>query len=391
MTEFHTGLEVCAANPPEILCGTRFGLVMNQASIDSAFRTADEVLEESLPGQLAALFGPQHGLWSEQQDNMTETPHILDPLRKIPVYSLYADVRKPTQAMLEGLDVLVIDLQDVGTRVYTYLWTLSLCLEAAAEKGIAVVVLDRPNPLGGDVFEGPMLNREFASFVGRVPMPMRHGLTLAEAARHLNRECGIGANLHWVPMQGYRRGSYWPEHGRPWFPPSPNLPRLEGALVYPGQVLLEGTMLSEGRGTTTPFELCGAPYIDPKALLNKLEEFECDGMWARPYRFEPTFQKYAQQSCCGLFLHPTNASMLRSYRFTVAMIACIAKLWPRQFAWRQPPYEYETVKLPIDILSGGPDLREAIDAGLTLESLEQVTFIDNSEWESSIQDDRIYE
>ena len=150
-------------------------------------------------------------------------------------------------------------------------------------------------------------------------------------------------------------------------------------------------MLSEGRGTTTPFELCGAPYIDPKALLNKLEEFECDGMWARPYRFEPTFQKYAQQSCCGLFLHPKNASMLRSYRFTVAMIACIAKLWPRQFAWRQPPYEYETVKLPIDILSGGPDLREAIDAGLTPESLEQVTSIDNSQWESSIQDDRIYE
>jgi uncharacterized protein YbbC (DUF1343 family) len=243
----------------------------------------------------------------------------------------------------------------------------------------------------GDVFEGPILNPEFVSFIGRVPMPMRHGLTLAEAARHLNRECGIGADLHWVPMQGYRRGSYWPEHGRPWVPPSPNLPRFEGSLVYPGQVLLEGTMLSEGRGTTTPFELCGAPYIDPKALLDELEEFEFDGMCARPYRFEPTFQKFAQQSCGGLFLHPTNASMLRSYRFTVAMIGCIAKLWPRQFAWRQPPYEYETVKLPIDILSGGAALREAIDAGLTPESLEQVTSIDNSQWESSIQDDRIYE
>jgi uncharacterized protein YbbC (DUF1343 family) len=322
---------------------------------------------------------------------MTETPHVLDPLRKIPVYSLYADVRKPTQAMLEGLDVLVIDLQDVGTRVYTYLWTLSLCLEAAAEKGIAVVVLDRPNPLGGDVFEGPMLNREFASFVGRVPMPMRHGLTLAEAARYLNRECGIGADLHWVPMEGYRRDSYWPEHGRPWIPPSPNLSRFEGALLYPGQVLLEGTTLSEGRGTTTPFELCGAPFIEPEVLLNELEESEFDGLFARPYRFEPTFQKFEQQSCGGLFLHPTNPRALRSYRFTVAMIGCIAKLWPRQFAWRQPPYEYETVKLPIDILSGGTALREAIDAGLTPESLEQVTAIDNSPWESSIQDDRIYE
>ena len=391
MIEFRLGLEVCAANPPEVLCGARFGLVMNQASIDSGFRTADEVLGESLPGQLAALFGPQHGLWAEQQDNMIETPHTLDPLRKIPVQSLYADVRKPTQAMLEGLDVLVIDLQDVGTRVYTYLWTLSFCLEAAAEKGIAVVVLDRPNPLGGDVFEGPILNPDFASFVGRVPMPMRHGLTLAEAARHLNRECGIGADLHWVAMEGYRRGSYWPGHGRPWIPPSPNLPRLEGALLYPGQVLLEGTTLSEGRGTTAPFELCGAPYIDPMALLNELAEFEFDGLRARSYRFEPTFQKYAQQSCGGLFLHPTNPRTLRSYRFTVAMIGCIAKLWPKQFAWRQPPYEYETVKLPIDILSGGTALREAIDAGLTPESLERVTAIDGALWEKSIRPDRLYE
>jgi uncharacterized protein YbbC (DUF1343 family) len=192
-------------------------------------------------------------------------------------------------------------------------------------------------------------------------------------------------------MEGYRRGSYWPEHGRPWIPPSPNLPRYEGALVYPGQVLLEGTMLSEGRGTTTPFELCGAPYIDPAALLNALGEFEFDGLRARSYRFEPTFQKYAQQSCGGLFLHPTNPRTLRSYRFTVAMIGCIAKLWPKQFAWRQPPYEYETVKLPIDILSGGTALREAIDAGLTPESLERVTAIDGALWEKSIRPDRLYE
>ncbi|MDP6679024.1 MAG: sodium/solute symporter [Verrucomicrobiota bacterium] len=390
-TQFRPGLEVCAANPPGILRGARFGLVMNQASVDSQFRTADAVLDKTLPGQLAALFGPQHGLWSEQQDNMIETPHGLDSLRKIPVHSLYADVRKPTPEMLEALDVLVIDLQDVGTRVYTYLWTLHLCLEAAAENGIVVVVLDRPNPLGGEIIEGPMLEPGFASFVGRVSMPMRHGLTLAEAARHLNRVCGIGANLHCVPMEGYRRGSYWPEHGRPWIPPSPNLPRLEGVLLYPGQVLLEGTMLSEGRGTTTPFELCGAPYIDPAVLLNELEEFGFDGLTARPYRFEPAFQKFAQQSCGGLFLHPTNPQTLRSYRFTVAMIGCIARLWPKQFAWRQPPYEYETEKMPIDILSGGTALREAIDAGLTPESLERVTAIDNSQWERSILPDRLYE
>ena len=267
----------------------------------------------------------------------------------------------------------------------------SYCLEAAAEKGIAVVVFDRPNPLGGDIIEGPILNQEFASFVGRAPMPMRHGLTLAEAARYLNRVCGIGANLHCVPMEGYRRSSYWPEHGRPWIPPSPNLPRLEGVLLYPGQVLLEGTMLSEGRGTTTPFELCGAPYIDSEVLLNELEEFGFDGLTARPYRFEPAFQKYARQSCGGLFLHPTNPRTLRSYRFTVAMIGCIARLWPKQFAWRQPPYEYETEKMPIDILSGGTALREAIDAGLTLESLERVTAIDDSQWERAIRPDRLYE
>jgi len=192
-------------------------------------------------------------------------------------------------------------------------------------------------------------------------------------------------------MEGYRRGSYWPEHGRPWIPPSPNLPRLEGVLLYPGQVLLEGTMLSEGRGTTTPFELCGAPYIDPAVLLNELEEFGFDGLTARPYRFEPAFQKYARQSCGGLFLHPTNPRTLRSYRFTVAMIGCIARLWPKQFAWRQPPYEYETEKLPIDILSGGTALREAIDAGLTPESLEGVTAIDDAQWESLVRPDRLYQ
>ncbi len=389
--KFRLGLEVCAEHPPDVLRGKRFGLVMNQASIDASFSTADEVLDESMPGQLTALFGPQHGLWSEQQDNMIETPHALHSERQIPVHSLYADVRKPTKQMLDGLDALVIDLQDVGTRVYTYIWTLSHCLEAAAEHGIPVVVLDRPNPLGGEVVEGPMLDPEFASFVGRAPMPMRHALTIAEVARYLNDAMGIGAELSWVPMREYHRASYWFDLGRLWVPPSPNLPRFEGVLLYPGQVLLEGTLLSEGRGTTTPFEVCGAPYIDPRKLVDELDEFEPDGVAFRPYRFEPTFQKHVGSSCGGLYFHPTNAGTLRSYRTTVAMLGCIRKLWPDDFAWREPPYEYEREKLPIDILAGSPSLREAIDDGLTPDSLDAVTAVDEAAWRESTRSHRIYD
>lgn len=368
------GLEVCLEDPPEIIRKARFGLLLNQASVDIRFRYAHELLAERFPGRLAALFSPQHGLWSEQQDNMIESPHGTDSKLGIRIHSLYSATRRPTTAMLDGLDVLVVDLQDVGCRVYTFIWTVSYCLEACAEANVPLLVLDRPNPLGGEHVEGPALDPRFASFVGRAPLPMRHSLTMGELVRYVNDELHIGASVKVVPLRGWDRAKTFAETGRIWVPPSPNLPRLEGVMVYPGQVLLEGTNLSEGRGTTTPFEVFGAPFVDPNRLLDALVPFALEGVTFRPIRFEPTFNKWQGQSCGGLFLHVTDPAAFRPYRTTVAILAAVRRLWPREFAWKSPPYEYETVKLPIDILSGSSALREAIDSGkIAAADLERLT------------------
>ncbi len=367
-SEFRLGLEVCLADPPQILKNTPFGLLLNQASVERTFRSAHTLLAARFPGQLRALFSPQHGLFSAQQDNMIESAHAR--AHGLPVFSLYSETRKPRPEMLHGLEALVVDLQDVGTRVYTYIWTLLLCLEACAAAGVRVVVLDRPNPLGGELVEGPRLDPAYASFVGLHPIPMRHGLTIGELAQLLNAERKLGAALSVVPMQGWRREMTWPALGRAWVPTSPNLPRWEGVQVYPGQVLLEGTQLSEGRGTTTPFEIFGAPWLDPDALLRALEAHDLPGVVFRPLRFEPTFHKFAGQSCGGLFVHATDHRRFAPYRTTLAVLAEVRKLWPQHFAWRQPPYEYETVKLPIDILAGTAAVRLAIERGVDAAEIE---------------------
>ena len=375
------GLEVACQTPPDVLRQSRaFGLVCNQASVDRHFRHAADVLHERFPGQLRALFGPQHGLWSTEQDNMIETGHNRHARLQIPVHSLYSETRKPTQQMLEGLDLLVVDLQDVGTRVYTYVWTLTYCLEACAQKGIPLLVLDRPNPLGGEVAEGALLDPRWQSFVGRAPLPMRHGLTLGELARHCDDVMGLGADLRVVPMQGWRRSMLWPATGRAWVPPSPNLPRVDGALVYPGQVLLEGTNLSEGRGTTTPFEQFGAPFLDPWRLCDLANAHDLRGVTLRPVQFEPTFQKWHGKGCGGVFLHVTDADALRSYRMTLVLLRAIRELWPQQFAWRQPPYEYEDVLLPIDILAGDDRVRAFVDGELGLDQLDALAAAPSDWW-----------
>ena len=347
----------------------RYGLLLNQASVDADLSYAHLVLANRGPGQLATLFGPQHGLWSEQQDNMIETGHARDPVLDVPVFSLYSETRSPTPAMLDSLDALLVDLQDVGTRVYTYVWTLLYCLRECARAGVHVVVLDRPNPLGGEVIEGPPLDPEYRSFVGEAPIPMRHGLTIGELARYFVAHERLDVELTVVPMRGWTREMLWPRTERTWVPPSPNLPRFESAVVYPGQVLLEGTTLSEGRGTTTPFEICGAPALDPFALARQLgngREFdgttEAHGLILRPVRFEPTFQKHAGASCGGLFLHVRDPAAVRSYEFTVRLLALLAATHVEGFGWRPPPYEYEARNLPIDILAGGPALRSVVDA-----------------------------
>jgi uncharacterized protein YbbC (DUF1343 family) len=367
----HLGLEIACQAPPDVLRSARtFGLLCNQASVDKNFRHAADALDKRYPGKLKAIFGPQHGLWSAEQDNMIETGHARHPRLGVPVHSLYSDTRKPTQQMLDGLDLLVVDLQDVGTRVYTYVWTLTYCLEACAQKGIPVLVLDRPNPLGGEVAEGQALDLRWQSFVGRTSLPMRHGLTLGELARWCNDLMGLSADVRTQPMQGWRRAMTWADLGRTWVPPSPNLPRFESALVYPGQVLLEGTNLSEGRGTTTPFEQFGAPFIEPWQLLALVAAHDVRGVALRAVQFEPTFQKWQGTPCGGLFLHPTDPAAFRSYRTTLVLLRAMRELWPQQFAWKSPPYEYEANLLPIDILAGSPAVREFVDGERPLAQLD---------------------
>ena len=357
-TTVETGLEIALQEPPQRLRDSRaFGLLSNQASVTRGFAHAADAVHARFPDTLRALFGPQHGLWSTEQDNMIETGHA--SYRGLPVHSLYSETREPTQQMLDGLDLLVVDLQDVGTRVYTYAWTLLHCMRACAAHGVEVMVLDRPNPLGGLHAEGALLDLAYESFVGRAAVPMRHGLTLAELAAHCNDAMGIGCTLHVVAMRGWSRAQLWADTGLAWVPPSPNLPRHEGALVYPGQVLLEGTNLSEGRGTTTPFEQFGAPWLDPRALQDALGDVE--GAALRPVAFEPTFQKYAGQPCRGLYAHVTEPRALRSYALTLRLLRAIRRQHGDALRWNDPPYEYEETLLPIDILAGGDAARRWVD------------------------------
>lgn len=352
------GLERALRDPPARLRASRaFGLLSNQASVTADFVHAVEALQARFPSTLCRLFGPQHGIWSTEQDNMVETAH--GSYRGMPVYSLYSETRAPTPAMLDGIDLLVVDLQDVGTRVYTYAWTLTHCMQACAAHDVAVLVLDRPNPLGGVISEGAQLDPDFASFVGRAPIPMRHGLTLAELAVHCNEALAVGCDLHTLTMRGWRREMLWRDCGRAWVPPSPNLPRVAGCALYPGQVLLEGTNLSEGRGTTTPFEQCGAPWLDPEQLRAALGDVP--GAALRPVTFQPTFQKFRDEPCRGLFVHVTDPTALRSYAMTLRMLRAIRALHGPQLRWRNPPYEYEDELLPIDILSGGRAARRWVD------------------------------
>ena len=357
------GIERLLDEDRSLLADARIALVSNPASIDGSLRHSAEILGEDPEIDLVALFGPQHGFRSDLQDNMIETPHAHDARRRVPIYSLYSDTREPTAEMLRDVDVLVIDLQDVGTRVYTYIYTMANCLRAAARHGVRVVVCDRPNPVGGAAVEGPLLRPEYASFVGQFPIPLRHGLTVGEIARLFNDEFALGAALDIVPLEGWRRRMYFDETRLPWVMPSPNLPTLDSAIVYPGAVLFEGTMLSEGRGTTRPFELIGAPWIDGDTLAAAMNARGLPGARFRAAFFEPTFQKHAKQTCGGCQLHVTDRDAFQPVRAAVELLDESRRQNPSAFAWRQPPYEYEHDKWPIDILYGSDRLRTAIEGG----------------------------
>jgi uncharacterized protein YbbC (DUF1343 family) len=344
----------------QLIRGRTIGLVCNPASLDGAWRhVADRATAAGV--RIGAIFGPQHGFQADLQENMIESPHGRDARRQVPVYSLYSETREPTAAMLDGLDALVIDLQDVGTRIYTFIYTMANCLVAGQRHGVPVIVCDRPNPIGGLAVEGPMLREGFRSFVGQFPIPMRHGMTIGELARLFNDHFEIGAKLEVVTMSGWSRAAYHDETGLPWVLPSPNLPTLESAVVYPGTVLLEGTNVSEGRGTTRPFELVGAPWADADTLVDRLNDLDLPGVRFRPTVVEPTFHKHAATPCGGCQIHVTDRAAFRAVETGVQVLAALRAANPEAFAWREPPYEYEDVIAPIDILYGSAALREGLE------------------------------
>ncbi len=353
------------------LAGRRVALLAHPASVTRDLTHSLDALAALPDVKLAAAFGPQHGLRGDKQDNMVESPDDADPARGIPVYSLYGKVRRPTAAMMDTFDVLLVDLQDLGCRVYTFLTTLRYVLEAAAQHGKQVWVLDRPNPIGRPV-EGLALRAGWESFVGAGPLPMRHGLTLGEAAQWFVRTLRLDVECHVVTMQGWKPGAApghgWPMGERTWVNPSPNAPSLSMARCYPGTVMFEGTTLSEGRGTTRPLELFGAPDIEPHRLIATMQALAAP--WLRGCRlracwFEPTFHKHAGELCAGVQIHVDDAAYdhdaFRPWRLVAAALKALRKLRPEYALWRDFPYEYEHERLAIDVINGGELLRRWVD------------------------------
>ena len=360
------GIEVLLHERRKLLTGARAGAVVHPASVLSSLQHSADALHSEASFRLVSLFGPQHGARGEKQDNMVESQFYVDPDTRLPVHSLYGETRWPTEEMMSDLDLLVFDLQDVGTRVYTFIHTLAYCMEACARYGKQFVVLDRPNPINGVQVEGNLLDPAYASFVGRFPLPMRHGMTVGELALLFNSEFGIGCPLTVVPMQGWRRRDWHDQTGLPWVMPSPNLPTLDTATVYPGMVLVEGTQVSEGRGTTRPFEYVGAPYVNGRKLAGRLNELRLEGVFFRPIYFEPTFQKHAHEMCGGIQVHVKDRARFEPLLAGIALLAAIRDLYPNQFRWRQPPYEYESKRMPIEILCGGAAIPKQIETRTSL-------------------------
>ncbi len=340
--------------PPE-LKKAALGAVLHPASVSAHLVHASEILK-SHDGdlfRLKALFGPQHGYLGQTQDNMIEWRGFNHPRWGIPVYSLYGDHREPTPEMLQGLDALLVDLQDVGARYYTFIWTLYLCMKACERAKIPVIVLDRPNPIGNAV-EGPALNPAYASFVGLHSIPVRHGKTLGELARLFQAEAFPNCDVKVLPMEGHDPEGFFEASGLPWVLPSPNIPTVDTAVVYPGMCLLEATNVSEGRGTTRPFEIFGAPWIDARDLCARLNAENLPGVFFREAHFQPTFHKFSGQLCGGAQIHVRDRRTFQPFRAAVTLLNHVRRDYPETFRWKEPPYEYEYHKLPIEILIGGP-------------------------------------
>ncbi len=374
-----TGIDLIDKIWPSKFRSAKIGLLQHPASVNNRLSYSADVFFRSKKFKVSALFGPQHGIRGETQDNMIEWKSFRDKKTGIPVYSLYGKTRKPTPEMLRNIDVMVIDLQDVGSRYYTFIWTMALVMEACEQQNKAVVILDRPNPINGKAIEGPVLKTEYSSFVGLKSLPVRHGMTIGEIGLYLRDFFYNQLHLEIIPMQGWKRAMWFDQTGLPWVLPSPNMPTIETAMVYPGMCLLEGTNMSEGRGTTRPFEIFGAPFIDPDLLTTSLADMGLPGVIFRPLHFLPTFQKHAGKLCGGAQLHITDRERFKPFKTAVAILKTVHNLYPRKFRWNKPPYEYENTLLPIDILAGTDRVRRDIEDSIPIRDME-------TWWQSELHD-----
>jgi uncharacterized protein YbbC (DUF1343 family) len=365
------GIERLLNEEKDRLKGARVGLVCNQASVDHRFRHAADLFHEHPEINLTALFGPQHGIRGDVQDNMIETAHATDRKTGLPIYSLYSETREPTEEMLRDVDVIVFDLQDVGTRIYTFIYTLANCMRAAKKFGKRVIACDRPNPINGTQLEGIVLDPAFASFVGQFPIATRHGMTVCELGRMFDEAFGLGSKLECVAMKGWSRDFWYDDTDAPWVLPSPNMPTLDAATVFPGTVHLEGTQISEGRGTTKPFELVGAPYIDADRFADALNGLGLPGVYFRSCVFLPTFQKHGGKACGGVQIHVIDRASFEPALTGIAVVKTAFDMYPSDFKWKEPPYEYEYDRNPFDVIAGTSKVREAIERADSLATIKQ--------------------
>lgn len=378
MTKVITGLERLVSDSAiQNTIKGNIGYLCHSASIDSQFNTGVVLLQKLFGSRLKKLFGPQHGFVTDVQDNMVETTHYIHPYFKIPVYSLYSETRTPTDEMLEGLDTLIVDLQDVGTRVYTYISTLSLIMEKCQGRDIKIVVLDRPNPVGGEMIEGCILKPDYKSFVGRYPIPQRHSLTIGEVGIYGNKILKTDCNLEVVKMMEWKRSMFWQDTGLPWVLPSPNLPTAEGAITFVGTVLFEGTNISEGRGTTRALEVAGYPGIESFSFCDKVmnkfkEEGLTEGFNLRPVIFLPTFQKHMGKNCGGVHIHPTINSKFQSWSVSQMLCREFKRELGSEFQFHDKAYEYEFHKLAIDLINGTDEVRHWVNELGSLEDLKKI-------------------
>jgi len=365
-----TGLEIFLEAPPADLASKRVALVANPTTVDHNFVHGIDLMHQHSGINITKLFGAEHGIRASAQDQIGVT-NSHDPITGLPEISLYGktfESLSPSLESLEDVDVLIFDIQDIGSRYYTYQATMALCMQQAAKAQVQVIILDRPNPISAQVEGGGILDH-LKNFCGIYPIPQRHGMTVGELAKLYKSAGNINCDLTVIPCTGWKRHQYFDELDGPWVLPSPNMPTLDTAIVYPGTCLFEGTNISEARGTTRPFELFGAPFVDPYALKNELEKLDLPGILYRPACFEPTFHKFANQICNGLQLHVTCRENFLPYKTGVALLWALRKLWPEQFQWKTDVYEFRDDVPAIDLLTGFPEVREAIDNGKPFEDV----------------------